>query len=129
MVDLGLIEADDIRLALLQIILKVLLVEHRTNAINIPGANEQLVWGLAVTVFPKVGVVFGLVGGGLVELLRSALWVFAGFFRLFGLLRLEKLGLFFHCFGPVLASLCFLPDLFWRHFININKMRTPRQYL
>lgn len=40
MVDLGLIDADDIWLALLQIILKVLLVEHRTNAIDVPGADE-----------------------------------------------------------------------------------------
>lgn len=74
-------------------------------------------------------MVFGLVGGGLVELLRSALWVLAGFFGFFGLLRLEELGLFFNSFGPFLASLCFLSALFWRHLININKMRAPRQYL
>ena len=86
MVDLGFVDADDIRLALLQIILKVLLVEHRTNAIDVPGTYEELVWGLAVTVLPEVCMIFGFVGGGLVELFGSALRVLAGFFGLFGLL-------------------------------------------
>lgn len=74
-------------------------------------------------------MIFGLFSGALVELLGPALWVFGGFFRFFGLLRLEKFGLFFHCFGLVVTSLCFLSTLFWRHLININKMRPGRQYL
>lgn len=52
MVDLGFIDADDVRLGLFKIILQVLLVENGTNAIHIPGADQQFAWSLAVAVLP-----------------------------------------------------------------------------
>ena len=68
-VDLGLVEADDVRPALLQVVLQLLLVQHRTDAVHVPGTDQQLARGLAVAVLPQASVVLGLVGGGLVELL------------------------------------------------------------
>lgn len=84
MVDLSFIDADDIWPGFFKVVLKILLVENGTNAIDVPGADQQFAWSLTITILPLIGMIFRLISGGLVELLGPALWVFVGLLRFFG---------------------------------------------
>lgn len=111
----GLVNADNIRLWLLKVILEILFPKDRPDAIHVPRWNQQLLWGFTVPVLPICLIWLAMDN---VRSITKLLWSRLRRFRLDKLFGKQLCLFLFLLFDYFLLWLWFLIVYFWRH-INI----------